>query len=135
MPSASSHGSQPPRPPTASQPPTGATAIARPRNSCVQLVYRLASEYQYTMASASGDSRAHNGLRRQAANTKTAEAMPTKIVASDRLMTPRGSSRPAVRGFNRSKEASTNRLKPMAADRADTIATTIQNTPAQVIDT
>ena len=33
-----SHGSHPPRPPTASQPPTGATAIARPRNSCVHVV-------------------------------------------------------------------------------------------------
>ena len=64
---ASSHGSHPPRPPAASQPPTGATAIARPRKSCVHVVYRLASEYQNTIARATGDSARHNGLRRHAA--------------------------------------------------------------------
>ena len=35
---ASNHGSHPPRPPTASQPPTGATAMASPRKSCVHVV-------------------------------------------------------------------------------------------------
>ena len=39
---------------------------------------------------------------------------------------PRGSSRPAVRGFLASIAWSTRRLKPIAALRAETIATTIQ---------
>ena len=54
MASASSQGSDPPRPPTASQPPTGATAIARPRNICVHVVTRLANEYQKRIAKATG---------------------------------------------------------------------------------
>ena len=61
MATASSHGSHPPRPPAASQPPTGATAIASPRNACVDQVNRFASEYQKTIARATGDSAKHNG--------------------------------------------------------------------------
>ena len=91
MASASSHGSQPPRPPTASQPPTGATAIASPRNSCVQVVYRFASEYQNTIASATGDSAKQIGFSRQAAETKTATTTTTNAAASLTLMAPRGS--------------------------------------------
>src|SRR5262249_34810941 len=133
MASASSHGSHPARPPTANQPPTGATAIASPRKSCVQVVNRLASEYHHTMARARGERAAHKGLRRQAAKTNTAEATPQNRVASRELMTPRGSSRPEVLGLRASNRASTSRLKPMAADRAETIATTIQKTADQVI--
>ena len=43
-------------------------------------------------------------------------------------MTPRGSSRIAVRGLSASKRASTARLKPIAALRALTMQTTIQPT-------
>ena len=43
-----------------------------------------------------------------------------------RRSTPRGSSRPAVRGLRASIAWSARRLKPMAALRAPTIATTIQ---------
>jgi hypothetical protein len=42
-------------------------------------------------------------------------------------MTPRGSSRPAVRGLSASIRASASRLNPIAALRAATIATRIQN--------
>jgi hypothetical protein len=54
--------------------------------------------------------------------------MITKIAASRTVMVPRGSSRPAVRGFKASNLASTRRLNPIAALRADTIATRIQAT-------
>ena len=71
MATARSHGSQPPRPPAASHPPTGATAIARPRNACVDQVKRLASEYQKTIASATGDSARHSGPSWYADQTNT----------------------------------------------------------------
>ncbi len=130
---ASSHGSHPPRPPTASQPPTGATAIARPRNSCVHVVKRLAREYQNTIASATGESAKHTGFSRHEANTKMADEMTTKMTASRTLMAPRGISRFAVRGFSASMRASTRRLNPIAALRAATIATRIHPTVGQVI--
>ena len=44
-------------------------------------------------------------------------------VASRLVIAPRGSSRPAVRGLPASKRASTSRLKPIAALRADTMQT------------
>src|SRR5262249_31951874 len=124
--SASSHGSHPPLPPAASHPPTGATAMASPRNNCVQLVNRLASEYQKTITSATGDNSRHNGLSRQAAKTNTTDAAMTNERASRLLSRPRGSSRQAVRGLSASKRASARRLNPIAALRAATIATRIQ---------
>src|SRR5262249_45550881 len=127
-----SHGSQPPRPPTASQPPTGATAIASPRNNCVHVVYRLASEYQKTIASATGDSARQSVFRREAANTNTTDATTTKTIASRVVIPPRGSSRMAVRGLRASIRASTSRLNPIAALRAATIATRIHATVAHV---
>ena len=100
---ASSHGSQPPRPPTASHPPTGATAIASPRNSCVHVVKRLASEYQNTMASATGDSAKQSGFSCHDAATNAAADTATRSAASRVLMTPRGISsirRPRVEGVH-----------------------------------
>ena len=103
-PAPSSQGSQPPRPPTASQPPTGATAIARPRNSCVHVVHRLASEYQNTIASATGDSSKHSGLERHGARRRTPPTRRRRTAtASRRVIAPRGSSRFAVRGLSASK--------------------------------
>src|SRR5687768_4178640 len=124
----SSHGAAPLRPPAAIQPPTGATAMASPRNICVYGVTRLASEYQKTMASAIGDRTAHSVLRRDAPSTNTIDDTATKTAASVMVMAPRGSSRIAVRGFNASNLASTNRLNPIAALRALTMQTTIHPT-------
>src|SRR5215831_3155362 len=76
------HGSHPPRPPTASHPPTGATAIASPRNICVYDVYFFASEYQKTIASATGARIKHNVLSRHDANRNTNDAIVTNIAAS-----------------------------------------------------
>jgi hypothetical protein len=45
--------------------------------------------------------------------------------ASRRVIRPRGSSRPAVRGLSASCGASASRLNPIAALRAATIASTI----------
>ncbi len=102
MASARSHGSQPPRPPAASHPPTGATAIARPRKACVDQVKRLASEYQKTMASATGDSAKHSGPSSQARpDEHRRRTRRRRRTASRRLMRPAGSSRAAVRGFRR----------------------------------
>ena len=89
-------------------------------------VYRFASEYQKTIPSATGDSAKQRVPSFHAANTNTAEEATTNTPASPRVMRPRGSSRPAVRGLSASYEASASRLKPMAALRAATIATTIQ---------
>ena len=52
--------------------------------------------------------------------------MTTNATASPCDMTPRGSSRLAVRGLSASNRASTRRLNPIAALRAATIATRIQ---------
>src|SRR5204863_274561 len=133
MASARTHGSHPPRPPTASHPPTGATAIARPRNIWVHAVYRLASEYQNTTANATGDSQKHSGLKRHAAYPKQTDAMATNTAASRIDIAPRGSSRFDVLGFSASIRASTSRLNPMAALRADTMAARIQPTVSQAI--
>src|SRR5262245_54862698 len=126
--SPSSHGSTPAPPPAASQPPTGATAIASPRKNCVYGVYLLASEYQNTIASATGLRTKHNGFNREAPYTNRAEATTTNIVASVRVIAPRGSSRIDVRGFSASCRASASRLKPIAALRAVTMQTMIHAT-------
>jgi hypothetical protein len=88
----------------------------------------LASEYQNTIASATGASAKHSGDKRDAANRNTSETIATKMAASGLESRPRGSSRIAVRGFSASIPASTSRLKPIAALRALTIQTTIQPT-------
>src|SRR5574338_1402654 len=91
--SPSSHGSAPPRPPAAIQPPTGATAMASPRNSCVYAVYRFASEYQKMIARATGLSARHTTFSRDAAYTNTTDDTATNATASRRVIVPRGSSR------------------------------------------
>ena len=92
---------------------------------------RLASEYQKTIASATGASTRQSVFSRDAPKTNTTEETTTKIVASRRLIAPRGSSRIAVRGLSASNRASTSRLNPIAALRAPTMQTTIQPTCAQ----
>src|SRR5687767_7259161 len=80
------------------------------------------------MASATGDKSRQSVPSFEAPNTNAADEMTTKIVASLTDMAPRGSSRIAVRGLSASNLASTSRLKPIAALRALTIQTAIQNT-------
>ena len=60
MASASRTGCHDGPPPDAIHPPTGATAMARPRKNCVAQVTRLANEYQKTMPSATGASSRHS---------------------------------------------------------------------------
>ena len=124
----SSHGSHPAPPPAASHPPTGATAMARPRKNCVAHVKRFAREYQKITINATGDSTKHNQLSCDAATMNANDISSTKTVASIGDTRPVGISRFAVRGFAASNRASTRRLNPMAALRAVTIHTTIQNT-------
>jgi hypothetical protein len=94
----------------------------------VYAVYRFASEYQKTMAKATGDNARHSVDNWPAATTNTTDEMTTNAVAAGRVITPCGSSRIAVRGLRASNSASTRRLNPIAALRAATIATTIHNT-------
>ena len=68
----------------------------------------------------------HSVLSWNAAKTKITEDTITNSVASPRPSAPVGISRIAVRGLSASILASTRRLKPIAALRADTIATTTQ---------
>ena len=65
-------------------------------------------------------------VSRDAANTNNADERTTNTIASACDMSPRGSSRLAVRGLSASNRASTRRLNPIAALRAATIATRIQ---------
>ncbi len=58
---------------------------------------------------------------------KTAQAMAVKAATKPRERVPAGRARVAVRGFLASMSASTRRLKAMAAVRAETMQTTIQN--------
>jgi hypothetical protein len=88
----------------------------------------LASEYQNTMASATGDSTKVSHPSIQAANTNSADETTMNPVASPDVIAPRGSSRDAVRGLSASYRASASRLNPMAALRAATMATTIHAT-------
>ena len=98
-------------------------------------MYRLASEYQNTMASATGDRTRQIQLSREAAKMNVNDAITTKIKASRTLIAPRGSSRPAVRGLSASMRASTRRLNPIAALRAETMATRIQAIVVQPTET
>ncbi len=88
----------------------------------------MASEYQKTMSNATGDSMPHSGFKNVAAAMKMSDDRNTKSVASRRLIAPDGISRADVRGLRASIRASTRRLKPIAADRAATIATMTQKT-------
>jgi hypothetical protein len=91
-------------------------------------VYRFASEYQNTIASATGDSTRQSRFNWPAATMKTTDHATIQVIACAREMIPRGISRRAVRGFRASHHASTSRLNPMAALRAATMAITIHPT-------
>jgi hypothetical protein len=67
------------------------------------------------------------GSRKKVASTSKAIATPVKIHASRTPTRPFGMARSAVRGFLASILASIIRLRVMAAVRAPTIATVIQN--------
>ena len=75
----------------------------------------------------------HSGLNRHAAYPKQTDATATNAAASRIVIAPRGSSRFDVLGFSASIRASTSRLNPIAALRADTMAARIQPTVPQVI--
>ena len=100
--------------------------MASPRNSCAYVVYLFASEYQKTIASATGDRTKQSVEICDVTPTKTADQPATKPIACVREIAPRGISRAAVLGFSASCRASTSRLKPIAAERAATMAATIQ---------
>ena len=89
---------------------------------------RLASEYQNTIASATGDSakQIQPSGHVEATNATEVTTRNAHACAADSL--PAGISRLAVRGFSASQRASTMRLKAIAALRAVTIASTIHST-------
>jgi len=78
------------------------------------------------MASASGASLKQRGFSAFAATRNRAAAAAKNSQAKPLLRVPAGRWRPRVRGLRASSSASSIRLKVMAAERAPTIATTIQ---------
>src|SRR5579859_1226107 len=78
------------------------------------------------MASATGESSSARGFSCQAATRKRAMATRVKIQAKVMERAPVASARILVRGFSLSKRRSAMRLMVMAAERAETMATTIQ---------
>src|SRR5690242_8807695 len=78
------------------------------------------------MASATGESRNASQFSCHAAKTKIALEITTKTATNVFESAPVGIARMAVRGLAASYSASTRRLKAIAAERAPTIATTIQ---------
>src|SRR5215469_5283656 len=71
-------------------------------------------------------------LSRAAPSTKNAQAKATKIAANFCESSPAVMARVAVRGFAASMRASAMRLNAMAADRAETMQSTIQPSLAAV---
>ena len=65
--------------------------------------------------------------RKKVESTSTASDASVKAMTSPRPIAPLGSSRPAVRGLRASMPASISRLSAIAALRAATMATVIQN--------
>ncbi len=78
------------------------------------------------MARASGARRRHNRLSAPAATKNSTEDAVTNAHANPREINPAGRWRILVRGLRASMRASTIRLNAIAADRAPTMATTIQ---------
>jgi len=78
------------------------------------------------MASASGASLKQRGFSAFAATRNRDAAAAKNSQAKPLLRVPAGRWRPRVRGLRASSSASSIRLKVMAAERAPTIATTIQ---------
>src|SRR3954452_7087888 len=78
------------------------------------------------MASATGESRNASQFSCDAAKTSTAAESTTKTATKVFDNVPAGIDRMEVRGLAASYSASTKRLKAIAAERAPTIATTIQ---------
>ena len=93
---------------------------------------RLASEYQNTIARATGDSQPVTRPSITAQPTNSTDDTTTNRVASAIDIAPRGISRIDVRGFIASQRASASRLNPIAADRAVIIAPMIHATRVQV---
>src|SRR4029077_17048860 len=78
------------------------------------------------MASATGESFSASGFNRHAARTSTAHAIKVKAPANPSVSAPAGSARFAVRGLRRSNSRSAMRFMVIAAERAPTMAITIQ---------
>src|SRR5208337_1272648 len=89
-------------------------------------VNRLVYEYRRITASATGDNISVKRLNWEAARTKNPHATRTNVLTNAGVNCPTGKARVAVRGLAASIEASARRSKAIAADRAETMATTIQ---------
>ena len=77
------------------------------------------------IASATGDSTSVSRFSCHAAKTKIPHETTTNALTNDGVNKPAGSARIGVRGFAASIEASASRLKAIAAERAETMATMI----------
>src|ERR1700691_5848048 len=117
-------GSSEPR--TAIHAAAGAIPNAKPSTTCDQRVKRLVYEYSRSTAKATGESHSVSRLSLAAAIIKIAQVTTTKVATNAGDKCPAGSARERVRGLAASMAASARRLNAMAAERAATIATTIQ---------
>src|SRR5271163_4727613 len=79
------------------------------------------------MANANGESSREARFSCEAARMKTAAITSVKPATKLRLSRPAGIARLAVRGLAASMPASVQRLKAIAAERAETMQTMIQN--------
>src|SRR5260370_12293022 len=104
----------------------GAMASANPKTRCEKEVNRLVKEYEKITPSATGARRKHKAFNSRAAKMKISEETITKPQAKPAESNPAGIWRSFVRGLRASISASIRRLNAMAAERAPTIATTIQ---------
>jgi len=66
-------------------------------------------------------------VSREAANTNSTQETTTNVATNAGVSVPAGKARVWVRGLAASIEASASRLKAMAADRAETMATMIHS--------
>jgi len=93
---------------------------------CENCVHRFVNEYSRTLASAIG---ARINVKRfsiDAANRNNAAKTTVNAHTKPTESSPAGIAREAVRGLRASNRLSEMRLKAIAAERAPTIATTIQ---------
>src|ERR1700733_11059175 len=84
------------------------------------------------MPRATGDNSSDRRFSCEAATTKIVHEITTKLATNPGESIPAGRARVRVRGLAASMEASASRLNAMAAERAETIATTIQSSACAV---
>ncbi|MNJ68892.1 hypothetical protein D3C77_651850 [compost metagenome] len=111
---------------TATQPPSGASAIVRPSTTWQSHVNRFVYEYSTSMKTAIGSSFIDSGSRLAAAQNNSTKDTIINKTTSPIFNSPAGIARLAVRGFFLSLTRSMSRLSPIAALLAPNMASSTQ---------